>query len=244
MKILQLNCNGIKNKWEEIQLWMKEKDIKIAALQETKLNEKSKLTESSQYTLVRKDRKQDKGGGLAFLIHKSIPFQSADLPAHQDPHLEIQGIKVNNLTILNIYIPPTSSCAPGYSPTLSPYLNMDDALILGDINAHDPLWFSTMNDTRGSQLAEEISSSNYATLNEDQPTRLPSNGNPTSPDISLASLPFLPYITWTTHISLGSDHLPIVINLETEIKPVPSINKTFTNFRKADWDRFQTLTEA
>ena len=208
LKILQFNCNGLNGKWTQLLTWMNDNDIKLAALQETKLGKKSKLSTSSQYTLVRKDRQKDKGGGLAFLVHKTIMFQTLpDPPA--DPHLEYQAIQVNKLKIINMYIPPSSSCSPGYSPSLTPYLNDDDLLILGDMNAHDPLWFSPISDTRGSTFSDEIGSSNLATLNDDNPTRLPSNGQPTSPDISLASLSLLPYITWNTHTNLGSDHLPI-----------------------------------
>ena len=72
LKILQYNCNGIKNKQTELVNWMKENDVKIAALQETKLSDKSKISDFSDYTLVRKDRKKDTGGGLAFLVNKTI----------------------------------------------------------------------------------------------------------------------------------------------------------------------------
>ena len=148
---------------------MEENKIKIAALQETKFTEKSKMANTADYTLVRKDRERNSGGGLAFLIHKTIQFQKA--PDHpEDPHLESLGIVINNTTIFNIYIPPTSSCTLGYSPSLLPFLQHDDALILGDFNAHDALWYSQLNDTRGSLFADEISNSNFGVLNEDKPT--------------------------------------------------------------------------
>ena len=169
-------------------------------------------------------------------------FQTVpDLP--DDLHTESLAIKVENLTIINLYIPPSSSCAQGYAPSLLPFLNTDDTLILGDLNAHDALWHSPISDSRGSIISDEIGNSNFATINEDSPTRLPSNGQPTSPDVTLASLSLLPYLSWTTQTELSSDHLPITISLETEIKSIPSENKTFINFRKADWDKFTTLTE-
>jgi exonuclease III len=120
---------------------MNDNEIKIAAFQETKLSEKSKLSDMTDYTLLRNDREKDSGGGLAFLVHKSILFQKLPTP-RKDPHLEYQGIKVGNLNIHNIYVPPASSCAPGYTPSLTPYLQTRDSIICGDINAHDDLWFS------------------------------------------------------------------------------------------------------
>ena len=221
---------------------METKEVKIAALQETKLTHKSKDPNSQNYTLVRKDRLKDKGGGLAFLVHKSIQFEVIP-DAPPDPHLETQGIRVGDTSIINIYLPPNSSCSSDYHFTLLHFLNMKDTIILGDFNAHDSLWHSQLSDERGRNLAEEIGNADYGVLNEDHPTRLPTNGTPSSPDIAMASLSLLPYVTWETKTELGSDHLPILITVETDIKPTISDNRTFINFRKADWLQFQTDTE-
>ena len=115
-----------------------------------------------------------------------------------------------------MYIPPDSSCANGYAPDLNCYLPTDNALVLGDFNAHDPLWGSERTDTRGKIISDFLDSTNYGVLNNGNPTQLPKNGSPTSPNISLASLSILPYTEWETHIALNSDHLPIIITLATE----------------------------
>ena len=91
-------------------------------------------------------------------------------------------------------------------------------------------------------LAEEIGSSNLGVLNSEKPTRLPSNGRPTSPDISLASPSLLPVSDWDTHTTFSSDHLPITITISAKIEKSFSERKTFTNFNLADWDSFYALT--
>ena len=244
IKILQFNCNGIMGKVTEIQKWLKENDIKIACLQETKLGEKSKLSDFPEYTIVRQDRKSNKGGGLMILVHISILFSKLPDP-RKDPHIEYLGIKVDNINIINMYIPPASSCSQGYKANIETYIPIDDAIIVGDINAHDALWHSPLQDTRGTEISETIGSSMLGVLNQDTPTRLPltADGQPTSPDISLASLSLLPYIDWETSPSMGSDHLPIIIKCATNIRPQLSENRTFTNFKKADWPRFTQETE-
>ena len=245
LKILQLNCNGIQNKLQQILDFLIKEDIKIAALQETKLSKQSTNPNTGCFTLVRRDREGKGGGGLAFLVHNTLNFQQVPEPI-PDSHLESQTIKIDNVHITNLYIPPASSCTtPGYAPTIRHFLQQKDAIILGDINGHDDLWHSPLSDTRGSLLAEEIGASDFGVLNEDLPTRLPLNqdGQPTSPDISLASLALLPYTSWETKTQLSSDHLPIIVTVQTDIKPTTSEDKTYLNFRKADWTKFYVETE-
>ena len=117
--------------------------------------------------------------------------------------------------------------------------------MIGDFNAHDDLWHSSIQDTRGTEIAETIGDSNFGILNNDSPTRLPPSDSqqPSSPDLSLASMALLPYSSWETITALGSDHLPIVISCETNIQAQYSERKTFVNFKKADWSTFFNLTE-
>ncbi|KAF2355408.1 Endonuclease/exonuclease/phosphatase [Trinorchestia longiramus] len=62
---------------------------------------------------------------------------------------------------------------------------------MGDFNAHIPAWFSFTNDdrvtARGINIISAIDSSPLCLLNQDSPTRLPSNGNPSSPNLTIAS---------------------------------------------------------
>ena len=241
LKILQWNCNGIKSKNNELISFIDEHQIKVVVIQETKLSVNSTPPVIPNFTLVRKDRR-DNGGGVAIFVHRSILFaQAPDLPG--DGHTESNGIKIGDIKIRNIYIPPVTSCAPGFEPNFQAILSEPDSLILGDFNAHNPLWYSNIQDARGEKLAEEIAESNFGVLNENVPTRLPSNGQPTSPDISLASTSLLPYIEWETKTALSSDHLPIIIKLKTSIQSIKSDFRKFVNFKKADWQSFTNITE-
>ena len=230
---------------------MEENQILIAALQETWLTEKSKVKSTPNYTLVRKDRKKKnttKGGGLAFLVHKSVPFDNIKQKIF-DEHTEELTIAIkskdSSLYIRNIYIPPASSCPSGYTP---PYKEIfenlgDTALVLGDFNAHHELWHSEIDeDTRGTQIADFMTETPFGILNEQLPTRVAHNIN-SSPDITFSTPNLLPTTEWTSDKALSSDHLPIHISLSTEIKLVRSEKRTFINFNKANWLEFTQLTE-
>ncbi|ESO00247.1 hypothetical protein HELRODRAFT_176105 [Helobdella robusta] len=134
---------------------------------ESKLIKGSKNPVFKEYAIYRKDRGIGRGGGLILLIHNSIPYSIKSLPDVST--IESQAIKINasdtDINIINIYIAPQSTCPAG------------------DINAHDPLWNSSLEDTRGETLASEIENSGCGTT----PTRLPASGQPSSPDISVAS---------------------------------------------------------
>ena len=63
-----------------------------------------------------------------------------------------------------------------------------------------------------------IYSSQLAVANKDLPTHLPSQGQPSSPDITLLSGHILPDAKWSTLTTLGSDHLPITVSLSCQGK--------------------------
>ena len=210
---------------------MERNNIHIAAIQETKLTSKAKTKATPNYTLERKDRGNDiKGGGLAFLIHESIPYQKVSTPPSLtgDKHLEELTIQVDNnsepLHIRNIYIPPASSCDAGY---VAPINNLRDGLardsiILGDLNAHHEMWYSEDDkDARGELVAEWISDTDLGIINEDSPTRVTAAAS-TAPDLSIASARLITTCTWSAECSLSSDHLPILITLSSAIRKVKS----------------------
>ena len=158
------------------------------------------------------------------LVHHTIPYTELptdDLFPHDSTieHLAIT-VTINNIPIhlYNIYIPPSSSCPPNYSPSLHRLFQaQDDSLILGDFNAHHPAWYSRTSDTRaaarGDLIDDLVTDNGLIFLNSDSHTRLPSHGISSSPDLTIAT----PHIgidsEWSTLITLNSDHLPVFIRL-------------------------------
>ena len=246
LNILQFNCNGLLGRLEELKAFLFEHNIKVAVLQETKLSPTSRLSSIPGFSVLRKDRARNSGGGLVTLIHYSIPF--TELPSSSpDDVCELQHVKLNldtPLDIINVYIPPSSSCPSGYRPSVGHLLSGTSRLVLGDFNAHDALWCSATSCARGGAISDEINESSFGTLNEDgSHTRLPSAGNASSPDISIASCDILASTTWSTHCTLGSDHLPITISLLTSSATYTVPRRTFLNLRKADWSGFEELID-
>ena len=145
LSILQLNCNGLKNKHAEITNYMLNNNIHVAALQETKLTPQSKLRLNKHFILSRQDRLNKYGGGLAFIINRNVKYNTYKLPPKStgDETLEQYAIYFQyantSYVIINIYIPPVSCCPPHYDPNITHLLRIKKSFILGDFNAHHRL---------------------------------------------------------------------------------------------------------
>ena len=192
--------------------------MKAAVIQESKLSSNYITPSIQNFTTVSTDRRQGEVG-LPTLIHKSIKlYRRSETLA--EPHLEELTITVmlgdTDLIITNIYIAIASSCTGAYLPSLAHNVMTTDTLLLGDFNAHHSAWYSSSTDTRGNILGSMISVSNFGILNWHYPTRLSSNANPSSPDVSSASTSLITSTNWQTKSNLGSDHLPILISLRME----------------------------
>ena len=251
INICQININGIKGKAADLMHLLTTMNIHVAMVQETKLTEKSRDISTPGYTLVRKDRGSNKGGGLAFLIKENVIFNTNPSPPSitQHPDVEHQSITLRggiNLTINNIYIPPASSCQLGRNLPLQEMLSStgnDNVITGGDLNAHHPDWHSTgEEDTRGREIANTIYNSEMGLLNGPSQTRVTGRSS-SSPDITLASPAILPLTSWRVETRLSSDHLPIIITIGTELTTYKSADKVYTNFSKADWSGFTCFTE-
>ena len=92
--ILQWNANGIGNKQTELSIFLEAHNVKVAAIQESKLTAKSRSPNIQNNTLVRYDRRQ--GGGFLFFIHNLISFtrNSLSTTSKNDPHLEELTINI------------------------------------------------------------------------------------------------------------------------------------------------------
>ena len=93
-------------------------------------------------------------------------------------------------------------------------------------------------DERGEQLDDVIDAADYTILNENEATlqtdkwpdnfdrhQLPSNDIALLSDLSVST-------------SQASDHLPILINIYSELSTIDVPRRTFINFKKADWTRY------
>ena len=226
LRLMQWNTNRISGKIIELLTILHGNNVNITAIQESKLTNKTKPLKTSGWAAERLDRQKN---GLLMLIKDTIYYvdNTAALPQSADPHLEQQGISIamhnrQQLHIHNIYIPPRSSCSAGQNASIAHLLsNKKMSLTVGDTNARHSRWDTNTNeDKRGEQLADEIDAADYIILNKNEATRLPTNVRSTSPDIRLASNDIALLSDWSVSTSLASDHLPILITINSELSTI------------------------
>ena len=265
LKILQINVNGISNKILELQQLTTDEKLDIIAVQESKLTSKSKKDPYIQnFSPIRKDREENKGGGLIIFVKQDIKYTNLNVPKEiNQNNLEMQIVKIHlnktdHIHLANIYLPPRNSSDKNSSDKNQNSIEKDlencftfletfpHILVCGDFNAHSTSWHSHTTDKRGTQIADIIAKSNLQVLNENMFTRQPyaQNQQPSSPDISLISNNLAQNATWTIRHKLSSDHLPILIDINTKTKFRQTTQKrSYTNYRKADWTNFTAEIE-
>ena len=165
----------------------------------------------------------------------------------RDPTLELQSVRISidqkEFDLVNVYIPPVGSCPRHYVPELEYLSTLPNAFVLGDFNAHDPVWYQNqVSDPRAAQLSEQLEG--MTVLNDPSaPTRSRPGVRPTSPDISFCSASLATDVVWRAYTELQSDHRPIVVQLNLRRPIVRRPFRTYRNYKRADWDAFTTEVE-
>ena len=267
LRILQWNADSISTKQDELRVFLKDKEIDLFLIQETKMISKDKTPRFPGYTVLRKDRLQwkgkedNRGGGLLIGIKENIPFREANIEIRgvEDNITESMTVEIptkdkQKLRITNIYIPPIRSSEAESARQRKTDVKMDKwpdqpyDCIFGDVNAHSPLWDQAKPtaDKRGDDIEEWIANSGMMTLNDGSNTRTNrSTNHDSTPDISLVHSSLTGKFDWQTMEDLGSDHKPIVITYE-EMNAIPDVQgkpKYKWNFKKADWNAFTEEVE-
>ena len=236
--ILQWNCRGLRARVEQLKVLMKEHNPGAICLQETMLGN-ANFNPGLNYDFYSSppppgDRAH---GGAAIIVSKALQHS----PVILNTQLQAVAISVildKQITICSLYLPPD----PNFNVSFNDIQFLINQLpvpflILGDFNAHNPLWGgSTLNDK--GRVIEAIIDSNPVTLyNDGSMTFHNIHLNQLSAiDLSLCSSSITLDFNWSVNEFLnGSDHFPIhlkyAINTPTESPPKWKVEE-------ADWVKY------
>ena len=184
--------------------------------------------------------------GTAIYVHNKITYDNIIL---NDPLFQISAIRLHlpdnkKITLCNLYNQPNQNYDLNLLPTMLSNIPQP-VLLVGDFNAHHPLWDeSTINaDSNGNKIEQLIINSNYCCLNEcEVPTYFSkSHGKFSSIDLSICSSSIVDCFEWdVTNDLYTSDHFPVIISYLSD-NPKPQERKF--NFSRADWNKYNILTK-
>ena len=209
--IIQWNCNGCKTHYCELKEILVQNSPICVCLQEThfKVGENFSLR---GYKCSRKDVIHDlrARGGVAIYTKENIPI--TPIPVQT----ELQAVAIRTefpvkMTICNIYLPNFDWEIQDWRDIVAqlprPYI------IMGDFNAHNPLWGSERLDTRGRIIEDLIDELELIILNTGEGTYLNSRSNSFSAiDLTLCSPEIAHIFEWKRlGGQLYTDHFPILI---------------------------------
>lgn len=145
MKICTWNAAGIRNKRDELELFLDSNDVSILLVCETFL--KPQLSFSlSGFKCFRKDREEKIGGSVAIFYRTNILASEI----HFDTNIEAVGLRttINNhpRTFVAAYNPPANKIS---SEDLAVILQDPGTILGGDLNAKHPSWGSRLANPSG-----------------------------------------------------------------------------------------------
>jgi ribonuclease HI len=239
LNILQINVCGLKNKKTELALVMSKHEIHIALLQETlHKNIDTHITGYTSYPCNCTTNCR----GIVTYIRNDI---RGEVDTSSSKPTEIQKITLwyaaNKYKIYNVYSPPGTQC----DITDLNQVTYCRTVIAGDFNGHSPQWgYPDLNPT-GRYIEDLCLSTNLTILQdaESQPSLLHrSHLTQSRPDLTICSTDIVNQCISQVIEDIGSDHRPIITNIDTKTAKIQSKQKTRWNFNKADWKQYQETT--
>ena len=187
---------------------------------------------------------QDGNLGTAIYInnkvfHDKITINNADL---QISAVKLQLEKNSTFTIYNIYNQPNKNYDLS---NLSRLLDLQNpVLIVGDFNAHSPIWDENCasSDHKGNMIEQFINNNNLCCLNNNEYSTYFSktHGTFSAIDIAISSPTIVDRFEWSISDDLySSDHFPVLISF---LNNNPENHAPRYNIDKADWDKYRLFT--
>ena len=160
---MQWNCRGLFTNIDDINFFLDELKTVALCLQETHLNSYDQRV-LRRHQVFRKDRVgPSASGGVALVVQSGAACAEVTL----NTPLEAVAVRLlldRLVTVVSLYLPPN---APLHIHDLEALVGQlpEPFLIMGDFNAHNPLWGSGRQDSRGKVVERFLLSSRLCLLN-------------------------------------------------------------------------------
>ena len=213
--IVHFNINGLRSNKPLLVQYMNEHKPDIICINETKLDQNSKISFTG-HKMIRRDRNA-RGGGVAILIRKEMEFKIIET---NEIEAEILGIELNvnqsKTAIVAIYNPP------GVTPDKNTFKKITEkyknCLFVGDFNSKHPYFGCKRSNDNGHVLFDISEDLDLTILNNpDEDTHMAYTGNTDILDMAFSSVNLTPRIEECyVGEDICNDHLPLHIKLSRD----------------------------
>lgn len=240
LMVIQFNCNGLSSKLSEVKFYIYRKKPDIVCFCETWIKKAS--PKFLGYNSIWLHRETDRGG-LGILVREDISYSNKTIAHHSENNLEFQAISIltsmGMIDLVNVYN-PSRNVSEGELEYVIGQLGQRFILV-GDFNAHSPLWDARKRSNQTGRAIERIlESQNVDILNRvDTPTYIDNRTGTTSClDLCLISSNLSILAELERDIDLGSDHFPIQCTFGfTGVKSDIATSKRW-KLQQADWKKW------
>ena len=247
--IMFWNCQGIRSKHKELELYLKENNFGIVALNETFLTKKVDF-KIQGYDTIKNDRSTGTRGGVAFLVKHGLvinkEYRNIDFNIITDKEALVIDIDLCNnqsLILATIYCPNGN---PNFRLFETINNLSDNVMFVGDFNSKLEAFGCAKKNSSGPVLKNIQSHLNLTYLNNDEHTHLDRAKGSTdildmafiSPNLTKHDIQFL------IGDDLGSDHLPIEISTDAQPHRNTHTNPIRYKFGQTDREVFESTLEA
>ncbi len=251
LRVMQLNVQSLRTPGRLSALCdsLLENAVDVCALQETWLSDTDDVPAVDGYHWHGSSRPGSKNcGGVAFLVRVGVPFSILDCEGEhfRSTQLEMCEIalhsSVGNIRVLNVYCPPKSSTSSrlpaGMCSEIGRHLRNcagpRETLLLGDLNAHSPVFGANKLNSAGAALETVVADCGLRLLNTNDArtySYVPRGAGLgavrwSCPDLGFASpLVANSVAHWKVGPSVGGGpHLPIIFDVAvaTVLNPPPA----------------------
>ena len=231
------NCRGFNNKRDEIRDIISDHRSICFVFQETHLTKNDKVTFRG-YTTFGKDYHSSERatGGVALLVSNDFPHN----PIPLNTHIQAVAVQIHIrqlITVCTLYLPPDYSLQQHDLNSLIMQLPTPFA-ILGDFNAHSPLWGSPDANLRGQLIEDFITGNSLCVVNNVDNTYFHEPSKTFHAiDLFICSPILFPYFIFSVSNDLhSSDHFPLFISFHDFNHVYPKNSRYI--YDKANWSTF------
>ena len=211
---LQWNCRGFYRNYPFFKVLLSEMNPSVIALQETKFKPKADIKGLRAYTPYSKPYTGGviASGGAALFIKTDLI--QTEIPLNTQLQAVAARVTIHNrpISAISLYLNPDDRISLQQlnqlvSQVPPPYL------IMGDLNAHNPMWGGHSRDPKGRLIEEFIRVNNLVLFNDRRPTwECISSGRSSTIDLTLGHPSLRVSFDWDILPNkCGSDHFPTVL---------------------------------